>query len=189
MEDQNQKLRSQIQQLEVQKQSLMGMLTHHKPTCMKPSPEQSPVVDYQQPPLFSNATNFQPSPQFVRNDENKLNDQRSALVCQENTMIPDLHHLDPFDFQEAFLKNPSVMLSTSDNQYNDHTLKNKYHNSYKNDRSLPIRHMSLNTNYKNNVAAQLQSYNFLGEPMNQDDHFDSISFNHLIENPGNGCIV
>ncbi|XP_065201637.1 activating transcription factor 3 [Planococcus citri] len=188
LEDQNQKLRSQIQELEVQKRSLMGMLTYHKPTCMKPSPEQSPVVDYQQPPLFSNSTNYQPSASFIRNDDNKLNDQRSALVCQETAIIPDLHHLDTFDFQDV-LKNPSVMLSTTDNQYNDHsTLKNKYNNNnYKNaDKCFPIRHsMSINANnYKNNGATQLPNYNFLDDPMSQ-DHFDSLHFN----NTGNGCIV
>lgn len=162
----------------------MEMLTDHKPTCIKPSPEPSPVFDYQQPPSFLNTTPTVAAAQFIR--DNKLNDQRQSSICSENAFLPDLRHLDAFDFQDAYVKNPSVMLNAIDHHYNDRSaLKNRYNAPFRCDKNLPRHNALLNNanNYKNNISALLPNYNFM-DTDHTEPHYDNMLYN-----AGNDCIV
>lgn len=52
MENQNEKMKNRIQELEGELRNLKMILQTHKPTCVNPSPEPTPVSDPAQPPSF-----------------------------------------------------------------------------------------------------------------------------------------
>lgn len=52
LENQNEKMKARIQELEGELRNLKMILQTHKPTCVNPSPEPTPVSDPAQPPSF-----------------------------------------------------------------------------------------------------------------------------------------
>lgn len=143
----------------------MDMLTIHKPSCVKPSPEPSPIFDYQQPPSFipSNSNHCIANNYLYSNTGDKERAAQSLRI--EDGLLPDLHH-NVFDLTETFVKNPSVMLSVADGKCKD------------------ALHIRQNTSDCSSFKT-MPNFNFLDDSGNN-NHFDVTSY---VDNSSSRCIV
>ncbi len=164
----NKKIKCDIQKLETQKQKLQVLLKDHKPSCLEPSPEPSPVVDYQQPPTF--LPQNVPNTTFVKDADMTILDQCPNEVVSTNLMSSDAT---PLDFPDTFLKNPgTITLPIPHNVAYDEGKHCK--------RNYLPQQMLLDTNCRYNVP----SLNFLDE-QNNNNYYD-LSYSDGTEN---GCMV